>query len=104
MYPLAIKDHIEKLWAKEKDLLDLIFGKYCPTQDGSAFESDSLGAQMFFLQQLIVPPNRFRPESQGAFGGAGASSGDKVFLHAHSAMLTKILNVNLALKDALLNQ
>jgi primase-polymerase (primpol)-like protein len=28
--PLEIKDHIEKLWNAEKDLLDLIYGKYCP--------------------------------------------------------------------------
>jgi len=55
------------------------------------------------MNKVLVPPNRFRPESQGAFGGAGPSSGDKAFLHAHSAMITKILNVNLALKDALIN-
>jgi len=66
------------------------------------YESDSMGPKMFFMQKLLVPPNRFRPESQGAFGGAGASSGDKAFLHAHSAMLSKILILNLALKDSLL--
>ena len=55
---------------------------------------------MFFINKLIVPPNRFRPESQGGFGGGG--NGDKAFLHAHSAMLSKILNLNLALKDSLL--
>lgn len=56
---------------------------------------------MFFLKKLLVPPNRFRPESQGAFGGAGGQ-GDKAFLHAHSAMISKILTNNLALKDAIL--
>jgi hypothetical protein len=50
---------------------------------------------MFFLNKLLVPPNRFRPESQGAFGGAGPSAPDKSYLHAHSTMLTKILVLNL---------
>lgn len=59
---------------------------------------------MFFMEKLLVPPNRFRPESQGAFGGAGGASGDKAYLHAHSAMITKILTINLALKDALLQK
>jgi hypothetical protein len=56
---------------------------------------------MFFIQKLIVPPNRFRPESQGGLGG-GHGGGDKSFLHAHSALLVKILNLNLGLKDAFL--
>ncbi len=80
-----------------------MFGRYYPAIVGEPFVNDSLGSQMFFMSKLIVPPNRFRPESQGGFGGAG-SVGDKAFLHAHSAMLSKILNINLALKDALLNQ
>lgn len=58
---------------------------------------------MFFLKKLLVPPNRFRPESQGAFGGAGGGQGDKAFLHAHSAMIQKILVSNLALKDAIIH-
>lgn len=36
--------------------------------------------------------------------GGGSSQGDKSFLHAHSAMLSKILVINLAMKDALLAQ
>lgn len=78
-----------------------MYGRYYPVTDGEQYVSDSLGAKMFFIQKLIVPPNRFRPESQGGFGG-GAGGGDKSFLHAHSAMLVKILNLNLALKDAFL--
>ena len=54
------------------------------------------------IQKLLVPPNRFRPESQGGLGGSSHGGGDKSFLHAHSAMLVKILNLNLALKDAFL--
>ena len=61
---------------------------------------------MFFIKKVLVPPNRFRPESQGAFGGGGSSSDPsaKQYLHSHSSMLTRILNCNIALKDALLGR
>ena len=99
--PQEVKDLIEKLWIKEKDLLSLIYGRYHPVADGESYASDTLGEKMFFIHKLIVPPNRFRPESQGGLGG-GHGGGDKSFLHAHSAMLVKILNLNLALKDLFL--
>ena len=54
---------MEKLWTKENDLLSLIYGRYYPVADGEPYESDTLGAKMFFIHKLIVPPNRFRPES-----------------------------------------
>lgn len=98
---IEVRDHIERLWFKEKELLDLMYGRYYPAVDGEAFKTDSLGPKMFFMNKLIVPPNRFRPESQGGFGGGGGQ-GDKAFLHAHSAMLSRVLNLNLALKDALI--
>lgn len=99
--PQEVKDLMEKLWRKEKDLLSLIYGRYHPVADGEQYASDTLGEKMFFIHKLIVPPNRFRPESQGGLGG-GHGGGDKSFLHAHSAMLVKILNLNLALKDLFL--
>ena len=98
-----VRDHIEKLWFKEKELLDLIYGRYYPAVEGEPFVSDSLGYKMFFMNKLIVPPNRFRPESQGGFGGGGGAE-DKAFLHAHSAMISKVLKLNIAIKDAILLQ
>jgi hypothetical protein len=40
---------IEKLWRKESDLLDLMYGRYYPVTDGEPYVSDSLGAKMFFI-------------------------------------------------------
>lgn len=71
LLPNEVQDHLENMWRNEKDLLDIMFGRFYPTREGEQYENDSLGPQMFFLRKLIVPPNRFRPESQGAFGGAG---------------------------------
>ena len=56
---------------------------------------------MFFLNKIVVPPTRFRPESEGGFGGGGGSG--KAYLHSHSAMMLKILTANEAMKDALLD-
>lgn len=61
--PIEVKDHIKKLWAKEKDLLDLIFGRFIATGTHEPYQSDSFGPNMFFMEKMLVPPNRFRPES-----------------------------------------
>lgn len=99
-----VKEHIEALWRKEKDLLDLVYGKFAPSDDGykGQFETTSLGSKLFFVKRVLVPPTRFRPESEGAMGGSGGSG--KAYLHAHSAMLLKIMSANLAMKDAIMHQ
>jgi hypothetical protein len=92
-----VQDHLSKLWAKDGALLDLIYGRF----DGqSKTQSVSLGSQMFFLNQIVVPPTRFRPESEGGLGGTG--HGDKAYLHTHSAMLTRVIQENIKLSEALL--
>jgi len=76
-----------------------MYGKFEPSENGP-FETASLGSQMFFVDYVVVPPTRFRPESEGAIGGGSG----KAYLHTHSAMLLKILNCNEAMRDALLEQ
>lgn len=97
-----VKEHLERTWSKEGDLLNLMYGKYEPLSPGTPFETQSLGSQMFFLNKVVVPPTRFRPESEGAMGGDRDGGSGKAYLHTHSAMLLKILTTNFALKDALL--
>ena len=97
IHPLEIKEHINKLWQNEKDLLSLLYGRIHPVakQDESdePFRAESIGAELFFIEYLVIPPNRFRPESKG--------QGEESFLHPHTVMLTKILNINIALKNLL---
>jgi hypothetical protein len=50
-----------------------------------------------------VPPTRFRPESEGGMGGQ-SSGGDRAYLHNHTAMLTKVIQRNIALSEALIEQ
>ena len=85
--PIEVQDHIKKLWGKELELLGLIYGKFDPKKP---FNTDTMGYKQFFQTKVLVPPSRFRPESEGGLGG-GSSGGDKAYLHTHSAMLTKVI-------------
>jgi len=79
--PLEIKEHMKRLWEVEDTLLSPIFCDW----------------SIFFLNNILVSPNRFRPESSG-----GKSAGDdREFLHAHSAMLTRILKSNQSLRKCI---
>lgn len=100
--PNDVKKHLKLMWEKEKDLLNLMYGKLNTAATNQGEGTVSNGHELFFVQKVVVPPNRFRPESEGALGGA--AGGGKSYLHQHSAHLLKILNCNLRLKDALLEQ
>jgi len=85
--PIEVRDHINQLWERDYDLLDIVFGNIFPNKERN-FEVKSTGAEIFFIENLIVTPNRFRPESKG-MGGS-----DKNFLHQHTAIYTQILNIS----------
>lgn len=42
-----------------------MYGKINLKNDGCA---ESLGYEQFFMKSVVVPPTRFRPESQGNMG------------------------------------
>jgi hypothetical protein len=76
------------LWEKESVFLNLLFGNL-------QNDKDTQGYKIFFLKNILIQPNRFRPESKG-----GAKGGDdRNFLHAHSAIISKIITLNVSLKD-----
>ena len=80
-------------------MLDLLYGRLDRSSENQAV---SMGYHQFFQDYVVVPPTRFRPESEGNMGQA--SDGDRAYLHTHSAMLTKVIQANIALSDALLEQ
>ena len=102
MHPLEVREHLRKLWSQEQDLMDLLYGKVASNSEVTD-EAEMKGKKylhyrivsnerdMFFIDTMVVPPNRFRPESRG--------DGDEALLHRHTVMLTRILNLNLALKN-----
>ena len=87
---------MKRLWTKEGSLLNLLYGRFDTNCVNGA---DSMGFEQFFMKTVIVPPTRFRPESEGNMGTP--SDGDRAYLHTHSAMLTKVIQCNISLSEAL---
>ena len=56
-------------------------------QNDFAFTISSTGPHIFFIESIIVPPNRFRPENKGGSDGG-------TYLHGQTAVLTKLLNLS----------
>jgi len=87
LHPLEVREHIYKLWENNKGILEIVFGNIFPSSSDSkqGYEIRSTGPDIFFIHTLIVPPNRFRPESKGIEG---------VISHEQTQALTKIMNLN----------
>ncbi|KAL1866301.1 hypothetical protein VTK73DRAFT_4816 [Phialemonium thermophilum] len=56
---MEVLKRLELLFEKEQDLLSLLYNSK-PRRKGSR----PLSADMFFLQTILVPPNRYRPEAR----------------------------------------
>lgn len=78
LHSFQVKHEMILLWRQEGESLKALFN------------NENLIDSMF-LDVLIVPPNRFRPESKG--------QGDEPYLHSHTVALTKILSLNTKLKS-----
>ncbi|KAH1228717.1 DNA-directed RNA polymerase I subunit 1 [Glycine max] len=89
LLPSQVKGILELLWENEarlcsyiNDIQDQGFGK-------------KAGHSMFFLENIFVPPIKFRPPTKG---------GDNVMEHPQTVLLTKVLQCNISLGDAHLNK
>ncbi|KAK7285628.1 hypothetical protein RJT34_20405 [Clitoria ternatea] len=89
LLPSQVKGILEHLWKNEaqlcsyiSDIQDQGFGK-------------KAGHSMFFLENIFVPPIKFRPPTKG---------GDDVMEHPQTVLLSKILECNISLGDAHLNK
>lgn len=49
------------LFEKEKEMLQLLYGQRLSVSKAQSFE---IGASMFFMRNLLVPPTKFRPENK----------------------------------------
>ncbi|CAJ1967526.1 unnamed protein product [Sphenostylis stenocarpa] len=108
LLPSQVKDILELLWENEarlcsyiSDIQDQGFGK-------------KAGHSMFFLENIFVPPIKFRPPTKGgddlASGDMNASPGCEwlgnvsVMEHPQTVLLTKVLQCNISLGDAHINK
>ena len=88
MNPVQIKEHIMNLFEVENFNLQIFFGKF--TSKPTGYHIESFNPNFYFIKNLIVTPNRFRPES---------ILNEQTFLHSHTILYTKILTINEELKE-----
>lgn len=59
MHATEVKACLTLLFEKEQDILSLIYNSRAPSKKATKVTPD-----MFFLQTILVPPNKYRPESK----------------------------------------
>jgi len=104
--PVEVRQYIKALWRREKRILRVIFGTLetngriidaalasKPSNMEKGFVTRCNSSDMFFLDVLVVPPNRFRPENK---------MGDQTYLHGQTVILQKILEKNQEMNELIL--
>lgn len=89
MVPEECRAHLRLLFANERTLCSLIFGRHgplSPTTNGLSVAS----ADMFFMDVVPVSPTRFRPP---------AKMGETLLENPHNSLLTKVLTTSYRLRD-----
>lgn len=102
LHAIEVREHIYRLWSFDGDLLSILFGNLfkIEIEDENKkykFQIKSQGPNMFFLDVIVVPPNRFRPENRSGSDGG-------VYLHTQSALLTKVINLSNQIRQLLMKQ
>ena len=90
---MEVMSYIEKLFLNDSGLVSLLFGniKYDPSKEYKIITVTS-GINMFFIKELIIPPNRFRPENT-SFGG------EENYYHYQTSAYRKILSLDNDIKE-----
>ncbi|KAJ8570482.1 hypothetical protein K7X08_037454 [Anisodus acutangulus] len=90
--PSQVRNIIEHLWENESPLCTF----FCDIQSQHRNTPGKMaGPSMFFLDSILVPPIKFRPPAKG---------GDSVMEHPHTVLLGKVVQSNIALGNAHINQ
>ncbi|KAG9448436.1 hypothetical protein H6P81_008401 [Aristolochia fimbriata] len=92
LLPTEVKDIIGHLWENEGRLCDLIFD----IQRENYLRGDSKSHLIFFMDALLVPPNRFRPSGRG--------SSTSMLEHPQNAQYSRVLQRNINLANAFMNE
>ncbi|KAK1267042.1 DNA-directed RNA polymerase II subunit RPB1 [Acorus gramineus] len=88
LLPSKVEEILRKLWENEAHFCSLI----CDIQqENSRLSMKSSSYDMFFLNALLVPPNKFRPPAKG---------GEIELEHPQNTLLIKVLESNISLRDA----
>ncbi|KAI3471655.1 hypothetical protein Pfo_028305 [Paulownia fortunei] len=91
LLPSEVRDILRRLWENEAPLCAYINDIQ---QQQCKLSGKMTGYSMFFLETILVPPIKFRPPAKG---------GDSVMEHPHTLLLGKVLQSNIALGNAHVN-
>ena len=90
---IEVMSHIEKLFLNDSGLISLLFGNMIYDNSSKyGIKIITSGINMFFIKDLIIPPNRFRPENS-SFGG------DENYYHYQTSAYRKILALDNDIKE-----
>ncbi|KAF2487058.1 hypothetical protein BDY17DRAFT_244162 [Neohortaea acidophila] len=64
--PQRVRDQLEVMFENEQELLRLVYGgsQRIESEEKSKSPAPAVSADMFFVNDILVPPNRFRPEAK----------------------------------------
>ncbi|KAF9597241.1 hypothetical protein IFM89_016382 [Coptis chinensis] len=91
LLPSEVKDHLKLLWDNETQLCSLICDIH---RERLSMSEKKRSYSMFFIDVLLVPPVKFRPLTKG---------GDSVTHHPQTVLLSRVLQSNIDLCNALNN-
>ncbi|KAK3058134.1 hypothetical protein LTR09_001212 [Extremus antarcticus] len=61
MNPARVYAQLEQMFEREQEILGYVYGRKATSR--SQDTDEKLSADMFFIRDLLVPPNRYRPEN-----------------------------------------
>ncbi|KAF8306029.1 beta and beta-prime subunits of DNA dependent RNA-polymerase [Clavulina sp. PMI_390] len=88
--PTECRAHLRRLFANERVLCSLLYGRHGPYAKTNSAGLASASADLFFMDVVPVSPTRFRPP---------AKMGDITFEHTQNQLLGKIITTSYRLRD-----
>ncbi|GFP86533.1 DNA-directed RNA polymerase i subunit rpa1 [Phtheirospermum japonicum] len=92
LLPSEVRAILRRLWENEAPLCSYISD--IQRRKSKISGDTTAGYSMFFLETILVPPIKFRPPARG---------GNSVMEHPHTVLLGKVLQWNIALRNAHIN-
>ncbi|KAJ3195643.1 hypothetical protein HK101_011458 [Irineochytrium annulatum] len=92
---IEVRQHLRLLWVRERELLDLLYGSPLRAPKSSPGARLSSCDDLFFLEVVGVPPNKFRPS---------AKMGEMILEDPQNTHLSNILKTNADIRSRRLEQ
>ncbi|CAM6104025.1 unnamed protein product [Calypogeia fissa] len=86
-----VREHLRRAWEIEERVCSLIWGAQNAIGLLSTSRKKSSASDMFFLQTILVTPNRFRPPNK---------MDDKILEHPQNVFYTRVIQANISLTEA----